>query len=94
MRCDIRGGIKSSDDPQSLRRRPGYLDAAAGEIPVVAPREPVDGFTRWLGFDVARWQALVVDASGVVLRHVVGTAVLTDRLNSRRCVEELLRRPE
>lgn len=38
-------------------------------------------------------EAFLVDQSGAVRRHIVGSAVLTDRLNGRRCVVEVLGAP-
>ena len=76
----VRAQIKSADSFTAVLDRP-------------APGENLGRYTSALGISKVP-EALVVDAAGRVLRHVVGTGLLTSRLNSRRCVEETLKRPE
>lgn len=58
-----------------------------------APGENIGRYTSKLGISKVP-EGLVVDAAGKVLRHVVGPGLMTSRLNSRRCLEESLKRPE
>jgi hypothetical protein len=72
------------------------LDRAAPLVALLdrpAAGENLGPYTSKLGITKLP-EAFVVDASGRVLRHVVGPGLLTSRLNGRRCVEESLKRPD
>ena len=85
--------VLSDESWEPVRAQIRGAEGFTAVLDTPAAGENIGRYTSALGITKVP-EALVVNASGKVLRHVVGTAVLTDRLNRRRCVEELLKRPE
>ncbi len=85
--------VLSDESWEPVRAQIKTADSYTAVLDTPAPGENIGRYTSALGISKVP-EALVVDAEGKVLRHVVGPGLLTSRLNSRRCVEESLKRPE
>ncbi len=85
--------VLSDESWEPVRAQVRSADSFTAVLDAPAPGENIGRYTSSLGISKVP-EALVVDATGRVLRHVVGPGLLTSRLNSRRCVEETLKRPE
>jgi hypothetical protein len=85
--------VLSDDDWSRVRSQIQPADSLVVVLDTPASGENIGRYTTALGITKVP-EALVVDASGAVRRHVVGPGILTSRLNSRRCVEEVLKRPK
>ena len=85
--------VLSDESWEPVRAQVKSADSFTAVLDAPAPGQNIGRFTSALGITKVP-EGLVVDAGGKVLRHVVGPGLLTSRLNSRRCVEETLKRPE
>ena len=84
--------VLSDQSWDPVRARLDKPDSYVAVLDTPAAGEDIGRYTSALGITKVP-EALVVDAAGTVRRHVVGPGLLTSRLNSRRCVEETLKRP-
>jgi hypothetical protein len=85
--------VLSDEGWEPVRAKLGGAGSFTAVLDAPAPGENIGRYTSALGISKVP-EGLVVDAAGVVRRHVVGPGLLTSRLNSRRCVEEALKGPK